>query len=104
MNARSGTRAGVIAVLAAALTVALNLAAATDLDASLDMRLVGADAPRSYSDGGLGILRFGDEGDGLQLGRARFAVSQEIGEYLTAKIDASAWGQHAKNSVDVTEA
>jgi hypothetical protein len=104
MNARSATRAAVIAVLAAALTGALNSAAATDLDASLDLRLVGADAPRSYPDGGLGILRFGDEGDGLQLGRARFAVSQDIGDFLTAKIDASAWGQHAKNPVDVTEA
>ena len=77
---------------------------ATDLDASLDMRLVAADAPTSFPDGGLGMLRYGDDRDGLQLGRARFAIAQDAGDFLTLKFDASAWGQHDKNPVDVTEA
>jgi hypothetical protein len=77
---------------------------ATNWDASLDLRLVGADAPKSYLDGGLGILRFGNDSDGLQLGRARFAVSQDLGDLLTVKLDASAWGQHARNPIDLTEA
>ena len=98
------TRGAIGLTIATLFALALARAQATDWDASIDLRLVGADAPRSYPDGGLGILRFGDEGDGLQLGRARFAVSQELGDFLTAKIDASAWGQHAKNPVDVTEA
>ena len=67
-------------------------AQATDWDASLDMRLVAADAPTSFIDGGLGMLRYGDDRDGAQLGRARLAVSQELGDLLTLKIDASAWG------------
>jgi len=87
----------------AALAVAV-CAHATDWDASLDMRLVAADAPTSFIDGGLGILRYGDDRDGVQLGRARLAVSQDLGDLLTLKIDASAWGQHDRNPVDVTEA
>ena len=58
-------------------------ARATEWDASLDMRLVGADAPTSVPDGGLGVLRYGDNRDGLQLGRARLALSQDFGELLT---------------------
>ncbi len=79
-------------------------ARATEWDASLDMRLVGADAPTSVPDGGLGVLRYGDNRDGLQLGRARLAFSQDFGELLTFKADASAWGQHDRNPLDFTEA
>ena len=77
---------------------------AAQWEVSLDMRLVGADAPTAYPDGGLGILRYGDNRDGLQLGRARLALSQDLGEFFTFKVDASAWGQHDRNPVDVTEA
>ena len=77
---------------------------ATDWDASIDMRLVAADAPTSFVDGGLGILRYGDNRDGVDLGRARLALSQDLGDLLTLKIDASAWGQHDRNPVDLTEA
>jgi hypothetical protein len=77
---------------------------AAQWDVSLDLRLVAADAPTSFQDGGLGILRYGDNRDGLQLGRARLALSQDLGELFTFKVDASAWGQHDRNPVDVTEA
>jgi hypothetical protein len=77
---------------------------AAQWDVSLDMRLVGADAPTSYLDGGLGILRYGDNRDGLQLGRARVALAQDLGELFSVKVDASAWGQHDRNVFDVTEA
>jgi hypothetical protein len=79
-------------------------ARATEWDASLDLRLVGADAPTSVPDGGLGVLRYGNNRDGLQLGRARLALSQDFGELLTFKADASAWGQHDRNPIDFTEA
>lgn len=95
-------RALALAAVAAALVH--TAARAADWDASLDMRLVAADAPTSYTDGGLGIVRYGDDRDGLQLGRARLAVSQDLGDLVTLKIDASAWGQHDKNPVDLTEA
>jgi hypothetical protein len=91
-------------MLAFAAVVLASGARATDWDASLDLRLVAADAPTSYIDGGLGILRYGDDRDGAQLGRARLAVSQDLGDLLTLKIDASAWGQRDKTPVDVTEA
>jgi hypothetical protein len=77
---------------------------AAEWDASLDMRLVAADAPTSVPDGGLGVLRYGDNRDGVQLGRARLALSQDFGELLTFKADASAWGQHDRNAIDFTEA
>lgn len=100
MAARLAARAVATAVCA----LAVAAARATDWDASLDVRLVGADAPTSFADGGLGILRYGNESDGLQLGRARLALSQDLGDLLTFKIDASAWGQHDRNPVDLTEA
>jgi hypothetical protein len=100
MGARAAMRVGAAALFA----LALARAGATDWDASLDMRLVGADAPTAVADGGLGMLRYGDDRDGLQLGRARLALSQALGDLLTFKIDASAWGQHGRNPLDLTEA
>jgi len=88
----------VLGVLAAA------LARATDWDASLDLRLLAADAPTAFPDGGLGILRYGDDRDGLQLGRARVALAQNLSELISLKVDASAWGQHDRNVFDITEA
>jgi hypothetical protein len=93
-------------ILGAALLCAVTMTAAraTEWDASLDMRLVGADSPTAFLDGGLGVVRYGDNRDGVQLGRARFALSQEVGDLLTFKADASAWGQHDRNPIDLTEA
>ena len=95
---------GVIAGVAVVFALVMTTVRATDLDASLDMRLVGADAPTAYQDGGLGVLRYGDDRDGLQLGRLRLALSQDLGDLLTFKVDASAWGQHDRNPLDITEA
>ncbi|HEX3838897.1 MAG TPA: hypothetical protein VHW25_18225 [Steroidobacteraceae bacterium] len=90
--------------VAAAFMLATSSARATQWDVSLDMRLVGADAPTSFPDGGLGVLRYGDNRDGLQLGRARVALAQDLGDLFTFRIDASAWGDHDRNPLDVTEA
>jgi hypothetical protein len=90
--------------VAALMALAAIRVQATQWDASVDLRMVGADAPTSFIDGGLGILRYGDDRDGLQLGRARLALSQELGDFVSLKIDASAWGQHDKNTLDITEA
>lgn len=79
-------------------------ARAADLQLSLDTRLVSSDAPTAYQDGGLGILRFGEDRSGLELGRLRLGLDQELGEILSFKLDASAWGGHARNPVDLTEA
>jgi hypothetical protein len=98
--AARGASAGVAMVLVLVMTTAR----ATEWDASLDMRLVGADAPTAYQDGGLGLLRYGDDRDGVELGRLRLALSQDLGDLLTFKVDASAWGQHDRNPLDITEA
>jgi hypothetical protein len=95
---------GAIAGVAVVFALLMTTARATDLDASLDMRLAVADAPTAYQDGGLGVLRYGDDRDGLQLGRLRLALSQDLGDLLTFKVDASAWGQHDRNPLDITEA
>lgn len=98
------TRGAVRVAAMLACMCAAAAAHATEWDASLDMRLVAADAPTSYIDGGLGVVRYGDDRNGLQLGRARLAMTQNLGDLLTLKVDVSAWGQHDRNPVDVTEA
>ncbi len=92
-----------IAIFLAALTACAG-AHATDWDLDLDLRLQGSSGARSFIDGGLGELRFGEERSALQLGRARFALSQPIGQVLSLRLDASAWGDDDKNPVDFTEA
>lgn len=77
---------------------------ATEWDFSLDLRLQNSDGEKSFFDGGLGSLRYGDERSALQLGRARFAISQPIGEVLSLRLDASSWGDDDKNPIDLTEA
>ena len=44
---------------------------------------------RSFMEGGLGTVRFGSNDSGLQLGRARFALTQPLGELWSAHLDAS---------------
>ncbi len=76
----------------------------TDWELDLDVRLVDSDGRRSVMNGGLGTVRFDQSDSGLRLGRARFAVTQPLGEVLSAHVDASAWGDHDRNPVDITEA
>jgi len=77
---------------------------ATDWEVDLDMRLLSSDGQRSYLDGGTGALRFGENQSGLQLGRLRLALDQNVGELWSVHLDASAWGDHDKNPIDLTEA
>jgi len=75
-----------------------------DWEADVDVRLVSSDGERSVTHGGLGTLRYDDSQSGLRLGRARFAVSEAVGEVWSAHIDASYWGDRDRNPVDLTEA
>jgi hypothetical protein len=88
----------------AALGVMACAARAADFDLDLDVRLLTSDGSRSFLDGGLGELRFGEDKSGLQLGRARFALAQTIGEVWCLRLDASAWDNNDKNLIDLTEA
>ena len=75
-----------------------------DWEVDLDVRLVSSDGERSVVNGGLGTLRYDDTQSGLRLGRARVALTQALGEVWSLRLDASAWGDHDKNPVDLTEA
>jgi hypothetical protein len=79
-------------------------ARATDWDLSLDMRLVNSDANRSLVEGGFGTVRFGSNDSGVQLGRARFALTQQLWELWSAHLDVSAWDDRDRSPVGVTEA
>ncbi|HEY4749404.1 MAG TPA: hypothetical protein VIH60_03350 [Steroidobacteraceae bacterium] len=78
--------------------------ASTDWEASLDGRLVSSDANPSFMQGGLGTVRFGQDESGVQLGRARFALTQSIGEVWSAHLDASMFDDKDKSPVGLTEA
>jgi hypothetical protein len=92
-------------VLAIATLLAFSAASrATDWDASLDLRLVNSDAARPFMEGGLGAVRYGSNESGVQLGRARFALTQQIGELWNAHLDISAWDDRDRSPVGVTEA
>jgi opacity protein-like surface antigen len=75
-----------------------------DWELDLDVRLVSSDGERTFVNGGLGTLRFDDTQSGLRLGRARFALSQALGEVWSLRLDASDWGDHDRNPIDLTEA
>ena len=75
-----------------------------DWEVDLDVRLVSSDGQKTFTNGGLGTLRYDDRHSGLRLGRARFALSQALGEVWSLRLDASAWGDDDRNPVDLTEA
>ncbi len=91
-------------VLGLALLALSAASEATEWDLSLDARLVSSDANRSFMDGGLGTVRFGSNESGLQLGRARFALTQHLWELWSAHLDVSSWDDKDRSAVGVTEA
>jgi hypothetical protein len=75
-----------------------------DWELDLDARLVSSNGERTFVNGGLGTLRYDDTQSGLRLGRARVALSEALGEVWSLRLDASAWGDHDRNPIDLTEA
>ncbi|HXY97330.1 MAG TPA: hypothetical protein VEH00_10190 [Steroidobacteraceae bacterium] len=85
----------------------LALAAAARADGwelDLDGRLVSSNADPSYTQGGISGVRFDQDQSGLRLGRARFALTESLGELWSVHLDASAWGDHDRIPVGLTEA
>jgi hypothetical protein len=96
-----------IALSAALVATMCGAAQASDygqFDLTLDVRAVASDGRRTFLDAGLGKLRFDDGDDGLQLGRARLAWRNAVGESWHASVDASAWNGDDHNAIDLTEA
>lgn len=90
--------------MALALFFTCHIAHATDWEASLDMRLVNSDANLSYVNGGLGSVRFDRNDSALELGRARFALTQTVAEICSVHLDASMWDDKDAHPVGITEA
>jgi hypothetical protein len=101
MNRKAGVPRALFA--AAALAFAAD-SGATDWELSLDLRGVSSDAERPFMEGGLGTVRYGSNDQGLQLGRARFALTQQLGELWSAHLDASMFDDRDRSPVGVTEA
>jgi hypothetical protein len=80
------------------------LCRATDWDLSLDGRLVSSNAEPSFMEGGLGTTRFSSNDDGLELGRARLAATQQLGELWSAHVDLSMYDDRDRSPVGATEA
>jgi hypothetical protein len=93
-----------LAVALALCVCAAPSAHATDWEVDLDLRLLNSDGLKSFLDGGPGELRYGSDKSGLQLGRLRLALSQNFGQLWSLHLDASSWGDHDRNPIDLTEA
>ncbi len=100
LRARIRTGAGVLLALAAL----SGAARATDWEVSLDTRLVSSDADRSVMDGGLAPVRFDRDDSPLQLGRARLALTQPLGELWSAHLDASVYDDKGGSLAGASEA
>jgi hypothetical protein len=97
-------RRAALALATLAMLTATGARGATDWEASLDLRLVSSDAEPSFMEGGLGTTRFSGTDDGLQLGRARLALTQSLGELWSMHLDASMFDDKDRSPVGLTEA
>lgn len=93
-----------LASLALASLVLATYARADGWELDLDGRLVSSDANPSYTQGGVSGVRFDQDQSGLRLGRARLALTESLGELWSVHLDASAWGDHDRIPVGLTEA
>lgn len=96
--------------LAALLTCIAASATANDLSpyevsGFVDLRAVAVDSSLpSFTQGGLGLLRFDEDHDALQAGRLALDLSGPVSDTVRAQMTVIALSESAKNPVDVTEA
>ena len=70
----------------------------------LDVRYVDTDVMQSFTSGGLGLGRFDQEHQDLQLGRAFLDYHGRLAETLDLHVTLDAYGDADKNPLDVSEA
>jgi hypothetical protein len=75
-----------------------------DLDLTLDVRAVSSDGLPSYLNGGLGKLRFDPDHEGLRLGQLRLGLRTPVTESIHFTAEATAWGDHDRQALDLIEA
>lgn len=95
---------GAVVLLPLAWALLAGTAHADGWELDLDGRLVSSNADPSYTQGGISGVRFDQDQSGLRLGRARFALTESLGEVWSVHLDASAWGDHDRIPFGLTEA
>jgi hypothetical protein len=70
---------------------------------TVDLRWVHAMGDTSYLNGGLGVLRFDPEHDGIQFGRAFLAPNLRLTDTVTLHAVFDAYGDYGRNPADVSE-
>jgi hypothetical protein len=74
-----------------------------DVDGLVDVRWVHATGDLSYLDGGIGVLRFDPDHDGLRLGRAMLATRLRVSDTISVHAVLDAYGDHNGNVADLSE-
>jgi hypothetical protein len=74
-----------------------------DVAGDIDLRWVHATGDTSYLNGGLGVLRFDPNHEGVELGRAFVAPTLRISDIVTLHAVFDAYGDYGGNPVDVSE-
>src|ERR1700733_3447051 len=73
------------------------------VNGDLDLRWVHATGDLSYLNGGLGVLRFDPEHEGIQFGRAFLAPTFRVTDIVAVRGVIDAYGDHDRNPVDLSE-
>jgi hypothetical protein len=84
--------------------VALAQESRHELTLQVDLRFVDTDVRQSFTSGGLGLGRFDDEHEKLQVGRAFLDYRGRLAETLDLHVTLDAYGDADKNPADVSEA
>jgi hypothetical protein len=73
------------------------------VDGDVDLRWVHATGETSFLNGGLGLLRFDPDHDGLELGRAFLAPNWRVTDIVSVHAVLDTYGDHNRNPADVSE-
>lgn len=73
------------------------------IDGAVDLRWVHATGETSYLNGGLGVLRFDPDHEGIELGRAFVAPTLRVTDIATVHAVFDAYGDYGGNPLDVSE-
>src|SRR4029450_6570513 len=75
-----------------------------ELNLQIDVRYVDTDVERSFTKGGLGLARFDEGHEALQLGRFLLEYRGPLIETIDAHVTIDSYADHDKNPLDLTEA
>jgi len=73
------------------------------VNGDFDLRWVHATGDLAYMNGGLGVLRYDPEHEGIEFGRAFLAPSFRVTDVVAVRAVIDAYGDHDRNPVDLSE-